>query len=91
MEVLLDDVVDLVEGLEDAAAVGKTEAIWTGGALVLDEAVVEVLVDEVDDEVNGTAGVGGASKRMNKSDAVFPLLVPLLIVSTVLSHPVRER
>jgi hypothetical protein len=118
VEELLDDVVDVVELVEDAAAVGRTEAICTVAAVVLDDAVVEVLLDEavegvdevlldeaveavdevladvVDDGVNGIAGVGGASRRMNKvklttselkSDAVFPLLVPLLIVSTVLT------
>jgi hypothetical protein len=84
VEELLDDVVEVVE---DAAAV----------EVLLDEAVEavdEVLADVVDDGVNGIAGVGGASKRMNKvklttselkSDAVFPLLLPLLIVSTVLT------
>jgi hypothetical protein len=99
VEELLDEVVDVVEVVEDAAVVGRTEATCTVEAVV-EVLGDEVLVDEVDevladavDAVNGIAGVGGASKRMNsvklttselKSDAVFPLLLPLLIVSTVL-------
>ena len=62
MEVLLDDDVDV---LEEPAAVGRTEAIWTVDVVVLDDAVVDVLVEAVDEGVKGTAGVGGASKRMN--------------------------
>jgi hypothetical protein len=60
---------------------------------VLDDAaaeVDEVLVDAVDDVVNGIAGVGGASKRMNRAKLVVSGLLsdtvlPLLIASTVLT------
>jgi hypothetical protein len=43
VEVLLDNDVDVVE---DAAAAGRTEAIWTVDAVMFDDAVVEVLLDE---------------------------------------------
>jgi hypothetical protein len=86
-----------VEVVEDPAAVGRTEAIVTTlgvvevavdavVAVLVDAGVVEVadgvLVDAVDDVVKGTAGVGGASKRINiakfsmselKSDAALAL------------------
>ena len=94
-----------VEGVEDPAAVGRTEAIATvfdpevvEAALdAVDEVVVdavvdavvgvevEAVVDAVDDVVKGTAGVGGASKRINiakfsmselKSDAALALWPP---------------
>ena len=84
-----------VEGVEDPAAIGKTEAIVRAVdagvvEVVVDAGVAELLVDATDDVVNGTAGVGGASKRMNdvklttselKSDGALALL----IVSTVLT------
>jgi hypothetical protein len=69
-----------VEGVEDPAAIGRTEAIMVEVIEVLDDvdvgvvvdAVVEVavdagVVDAVDDVVKGTAGVGGASRRMNRA------------------------
>ena len=65
---------EVVEVLDDVAA----------------EVVDELLLDAVDDVLSGTAGVGGASKRMNSpklvvsgllSDTVLPLLIP----STVLT------
>ena len=92
------DEVDVVEVVEDPAAVGRTEAIVTGAIeLVVDVEVMEVLVDAgaevmdeelvdaVDDVVKGTAGVGGASRRINiakfsmselKSDAALALWPP---------------
>lgn len=67
------------------AAIGKTEAIVRAvDAGVVEGEVDEVLVDAIEDVVNGSAGVGGASKRMNnvklttselKSDATLPLLI----------------
>ena len=68
---LLDevDVLD-VPAAADSTLVGSALATSTGAEVeeldvveALD--VVEVLVDAVDEEVKGTAGVGGASKRMN--------------------------
>ena len=61
---------------------------------MLVDAVVEVVdavpVDAVDDVVKGTAGVGGASKRMNNaklmmSGLMSDTVLALLIVSTVLT------
>jgi hypothetical protein len=83
LELLLVDAADEVEveGVEDPAAIGRTEAIATVldvgvVEVVIDAEVVEVLdavaevvdelVDAVDDVVNGTAGVGGASKRRSR-------------------------
>jgi len=97
VELLLVDAADEVEveGVEDPAAVGRTEAIATvvdvGVVEVLDNAALEVdevLVDAVADVVNGTAGVGAASIRMNiaklimselKSDAWLPLPLPAAV------------
>ena len=84
--------VPLVEAVELVAEVPVVEAVELVVELPVDEAVVEEALADAVDAVNGTAGVGGASKRMNnaklttselKSDAVFPLLLPLLIVSVV--------
>jgi hypothetical protein len=91
VEVLLDDAEVEVEGVESPAAIGRTEAIVVD-AVVLDDAVVDVLVEAVDEGVKGTAGVGGASKRINdvkfttselKSDA--KLALGGVFVSTVLT------
>jgi hypothetical protein len=54
------------------------------------EVVDEVLLDAVDDVLSATAGVGGASKRMNSaklmvSGLLSDTVLPLLIVSTVLT------
>jgi hypothetical protein len=54
------------------------------------EVVDEVLLDAVDDVLSATAGVGGASKRMNNaklmvSGLLSDTVLPLLIVSTVLT------
>jgi hypothetical protein len=97
VELLVVDAADEVEveGVEDPAAIGRTEAIATVldvgvVEVVIDAEVVEVLdavaevvdelVDAVDDVVNGTAGVGGASKRMNRAK----LMVSGLLSDTVL-------
>ena len=97
MELLVVDAADEVEveGVEDPAAIGRTEAIATVldvgiVEVVIDAEVVEVLDDAVDDVVKGTAGVGGASKRMNRaklmvSGLLSDTVLPLLIESTVLT------
>jgi hypothetical protein len=109
VELLLVDAADEVEveGVEDPAAIGRTEAMATVldvGVVevviaaevveVLDDAAAEVvdelLVAAVDDVVKGTAGVGGASKRMNRaklmvSGLLSDTVLPLLITSTVLT------
>jgi hypothetical protein len=63
-------------------------------AAVLDDAAAEVvdavLLDAVDDVLRGTAGVGGASKRMNNaklmvSGLLSDTVLSLLIESTVLT------
>ena len=75
VELVLEVEVDkIVEVLDDAAA----------------EVVDDELVDAVDDVVKGTAGVGGASIRMNNaklmvSGLLSDTVLPLLIVSTVLT------
>ena len=95
-----------VEDVEEPAAIGMTEAIMVEVVEVPDDedvgvvvdAVIEVavdagVVDAVDDVVKGTAGVGGASIRMNiakltmselKSDAALAL-APKSDVGTVSS------
>jgi hypothetical protein len=108
VEVLLDAAADdevEVEGVEEPASIGRTEAIVTGVVALVVELVVELmevladadvevmdeeLVDAVDDVVNGTAGVGGASRLMNNaklmmSGLLSDIVLPLLIVSTVLT------
>ena len=61
MEVLLDEV-DVVE--DAAAAIAELPVAAATCVKEDDGAVVDVLVEAVDDELKGTAGVGGASKRM---------------------------
>src|SRR5215471_6694867 len=79
-----------VEDVEEPAAIGMTEAIMVEVDEVPDDEDVEVavdagVVDAVDDVVKGSAGVGGASIRMNivkltmselKSDAWLELSPP---------------
>ena len=62
VELLLADAADEVEveGVEDPAAIGRTEAIMVEVIEVLDDGDVGV-VNAVDDVVKGTAGVGGAN------------------------------
>jgi hypothetical protein len=71
--------VDAADVAGDAAAVVRTEAIWTVAAVlgvveVLDDAVVGVVAAALIAPVNvlsGTAGAGGASKRMNNAKLVM--------------------
>jgi hypothetical protein len=66
VEVLLDEVdVLVVPAAADSTLPASALATSTGAADVDELDVVEVLVDAVDEEVKGTAGAGGASKRMN--------------------------
>ena len=79
-----------VEDVEEPVAIGMTEAIMVEVDEVPDDEDVEVavdagVVDAVDDVVKGSAGVGGASIRMNivkltmselKSDAWLELSPP---------------
>jgi hypothetical protein len=100
VELLVADAADEVEveDVEEPAAIGMTEAIMVEAVEVpadedvgvVVDAVIEVavdagVVDAVDDVVKGTAGVGGASIRMNmakltmselKSDAWLELSPP---------------
>jgi hypothetical protein len=79
---VVEVVVEVDEVLEDAAA----EVVEGAAAEVVDE----VLLDAVDDVLSGTAGVGGASKRINNaklmvSGLLSDTVLSLLIVSTVLT------
>ena len=88
---LVDDVVDVVDIVEVDAAAGRTEAIWTVDAVVVEvvEVVDAVLVD-ANKSVSGTTGVGGASRLMYNAKLVMSGLLSdtvltLLIASTVLT------
>jgi len=75
--------VGVVEVVIDAEVV---DVVDDAAAAVVDE----LLVDAVDDVLSGTAGVGGASKRMNTAKLVVSGLLSdtvlaLLIASTVLT------
>jgi hypothetical protein len=106
VEVEVEVEVPAAAGRTEASATVLDAGVVELVAVVVDPDVVEALVDAVvevaldagvadavDDVVNGIAGVGGASKRMNnvkltacgfKSDAVLALLI-LSTVKTVSS------
>ena len=83
------------EAIATVVDVGVVELVVDAEVVeVLDDAAAavtdELLVDAVDDVLSGTAGVGGASKRMNTAKLMVSGLLsdtglPLLIVSTVLT------
>jgi hypothetical protein len=83
------------EAIATVVDVGVVELVVNAAVIeVLDDAaaafVDEVLLDAVADVLSGTAGVGGASKRMNTaklmvSGLLSDTVLALLIVSTVLT------